>query len=121
MKVVTSTKFQVIDGKKKTAEWWHEKYKSIIDDILLNLDPYDRYQYMKLCRYLVKDFNCICKLEDNSHLIFQAGTETTQLLARLTPKEFLITFIPMSSLKFEKICIGLCSFIIILQHNYKHI
>ena len=94
MKAVKSTKFQVIDGKKKTAEWWHEKYKLIIDDILLNLDPYDRYQYMKLCRYLVKDFNCICKLEDNNHLIFQAGIETTQLLARLTPKEFLITFIP---------------------------
>lgn len=94
MKAVISTKFQVIDGKKKTTEWWHEKYKSIIDNILLNLDPYDRYQYMRLCRYLVKDFNCICKLEDNNHLIFQAGIETTQLLARLTPKEFLITFIP---------------------------
>lgn len=87
-------KFKVIKGSKKDAKWWHSKYKSIIDDILINLDLLDRYQYMKLCRYLVKDFNCICKLEDNSHLIFQAGTETTQLLARLTPKEFLITFIP---------------------------
>ena len=94
MTMDASTKFKVIDGNKKDTQWWHEKYKSIIDNILLNLNPYDRYQYMKLCRYLVKDFNCICKLEDNSYLIFQAGTETTQLLARLTPKEFLITFIP---------------------------
>ena len=94
MTMGVSTKFKVIDGNKKDTQWWHEKYKSIIDNILLNLNPYDRYQYMKLCRCLVKDFNCICKLEDNSYLIFQAGTETTQLLARLTPKEFLITFIP---------------------------
>ena len=94
MKAVKSTKFQVIDGKKKTAKWWHEKYKSIIDDILLNLDPYDRYQYMSLCRYLVKDFNCICSYDKNSRLIFKTGTEITSVLARLTPREFLITFIP---------------------------
>ena len=94
MKVVTSTNFKVIDGKKKDAKWWHEKYKSIIDNILLNLDPYDRYQYMKLCRYLVKDFNCICSYDKNSHLIFKTGTEITSVLARLTPREFLITFIP---------------------------
>lgn len=94
MKAVTSTNFIVIDGKKKDAKWWHKKYKSIIDDILLNFDPYDRYQYMSLCRYLVKDFNCICSYDKNNHLIFETGTEITALLARLTPREFLITFIP---------------------------
>lgn len=88
-------KFKVIKGSKKDAKWWHSKYKSIIDDILINLDPLDRYQYMKLCRYLVKDFNCMCsqQLED-TYICFKISTETTQLLARLTPKEFLITFVP---------------------------
>lgn len=94
MKAVISTNFRVIDGKKKDAKWWHEKYKSIIDRILLNLDPYNRYQYMKLCRYLVKDFNCICSYDKNNHLIFETGIEITALLARLTPREFLIAFIP---------------------------
>ena len=94
MKLETSTKFKVIDGKKKDVKWWHNKYKSIIDNILIEFNPFDRFQYMKLCRYLVKDFNCICSYDKNSHLIFKTGTEITSVLARLTPREFLITFIP---------------------------
>lgn len=94
MKQEKSTKFKVIDGKKKDAKWWHNKYKSIIDNILIEFNPFDRFQYMKLCRYLVKDFNCICSYDKNSHLIFKTGTEITSVLARLTPREFLITFIP---------------------------
>lgn len=95
-------KFKVIKGSKKDAKWWHSKYKSIIDDILINLDPLDRYQYMKLCRYLVKDFNCICSYDDNYSLIFKTGTEITALLARLTPKEFLITFVPKKTYDGDK-------------------
>lgn len=95
-------KFKVIAGNKKDAKWWHSKYKSIIDNILINLDPLDRYQYMKLCRYLVKDFNCICSYDDNHPLIFKTGTEITSLLARLTPKEFLITFVPKKTYDGDK-------------------
>lgn len=92
MKMEKSTKFSVVNGNKKDASWWHEKYKQIIDKKLSSLNPYDRYSYMSLCLYLVKDFNYVCQLEDNAHLQFQTGSDITSSLARLTPREFMIIF-----------------------------